>query len=107
MKLAAFAAAALLALSTHAAEPAPPAPSKARAAASATAVIPVKGMSCGGCVSHVNEAVKKLAGVKSVDTDLDKAQTTVVFDPAKLKPEQIVAAIAETGYEPGAPKLMK
>jgi copper ion binding protein len=72
-------------------------------AGEATAVIPVKGMHCGGCVGHVNDAVKKLSGVKSVNTDLDKAQTTVVFDAAAVKPEQIVSAIAETGYEPGKP----
>ena len=105
MKLAAFVAAALLALSTHAAEPAPAAPGKAAVPASATAVIPVKGMHCGGCVNHVNEAVKKLDGVKSVETDLAKEQTTVVFDPAKVKPDQIVAAIAKSGYEPGTPQI--
>jgi copper chaperone len=107
VKLAAFVAAALLALSTRAAEPTPAAPAKAVVPASATAVIPVKGMHCGGCVNHVNEAVKKLDGVKSVDTSLEKARTTVVFDPAKVKPEQIVGAITESGYEPGAPKLKK
>ena len=105
MKLAAFVAAALLALCTYAAEPAPAAPGKAIAPASTTAVIPVKGMHCGGCVNHVNEAVKKLDGVKSVETDLAKEQTTVVFDPGKVKPDQIVAAITKSGYEPGKPKL--
>jgi Cu+-exporting ATPase len=113
VKLATFAAAALLALSTHAAEPAPAAPAKAPAAASpaapatATAVIPVKGMHCGGCVNHVNEAVQKLDGVKSVDTDLDKEQTTVVFDPTKVRPKQLMAAIASSGYQPGEPKIAK
>ncbi len=121
MKLAAFAAASLLSLAAAAAEPsgsaqperglaAGEAKSKggqAAAAAQATAVIPVKGMHCGGCVGHVTEAVKKLEGVRSVDTDLDKAQATVVYDAAKVKPEQIVAAIASTGYEPGTPVLKK
>jgi copper ion binding protein len=114
VKIAAFAAAALLALSAHAADKAPAAPAKATsvpakaaAAAGTTAVIPVKGMHCGGCVGTVTDAVKKLDGVKSVDTDLEKAQTTVVFDAAKVKPEQIVAAIAATGYEPGKPQVKK
>jgi Cu+-exporting ATPase len=109
VKLATLAATSLLALAAlpaRAADPAPAAPTKAQAA-TAKAVIPVKGMHCGGCVSHVNEALQKLDGVKSVDTDLDKACTTVVYDPARLKPEQIVAAIAATGYEPGTPKLAK
>jgi copper chaperone len=108
LKLAAFAAAALLAVSAHAADkavPAAPPPAKATAAGAATAVIPVKGMTCGGCVAHVNEALQKIDGVKSVDTNLDDARTTVVYDPAKVKPERIVKAIAAAGYEPGKPEV--
>jgi copper chaperone len=93
----------LLASGAQAGDPKPT--SQAVATTEVTAVIPVKGMHCGGCVSHVDQSLKKVAGVKSVTTDLEKAQTTVVFDPAKVKPEQIVAAIAETGYEPGTPVL--
>lgn len=114
MKQAALAAT-LLALaacaSTSGSAAAPkPGPATAAAAATAatagaesTAIIPVKGMHCGGCTSHVTEAVQKLDGVKRVETDLEKAQTTVVYDAARVKPEQIVAAIASTGYEPGTP----
>jgi copper ion binding protein len=120
LKPVAFLVAACLALSVHAADkPATRAPAKAApakpaaakpaaakpAAATATAVIPVKGMSCGGCVAHVNEALGKLAGVKSVDTSLDDAKTTVVYDPAKVKPEQISKAISAAGYEPGTPAV--
>jgi copper chaperone CopZ len=108
VKLATLVAATLLAITAVAAvaadrSPAAPAPAKAAAGATATAVIPVKGMSCGGCVAHVDEELQKLPGVKSVETSLDDAKTTVVYDPARLKPEQIVKAIAATGYEPGAP----
>jgi copper chaperone CopZ len=104
VKLVVVLTAALLALSAAPARAADKAPAAARAA-SATAVVPVKGMSCGSCVGHVNEALKKLDGVKSVDTNLDEARTTVVYDPAKLKPERIVKAIAAAGYEPGTPTV--
>lgn len=110
MKLAA-AIAVLLAVSVSAADNAPATPSQpggtaAKAAAgTATAVIPVKGMSCGGCVAHVTEALQKLPGVKRVDTSLDDARTTVVYDPAKVKPAALVKAIAATGYEPGTPSV--
>jgi copper ion binding protein len=114
MKTLAFVAAAILATSassalaagaagdaqpTRAAAPAGP------AAAEKTAVIPVKGMTCGGCVEHVNGALGKLKGVKSVNTDLEKERTTVVFDPAQVKPQQIAAAITEAGYKPGKPQV--
>lgn len=107
MKLAAFAAA-LLAVSAHAADPvstAAPGRPNAASAGSVTAVIPVKGMSCGGCVAHVDEELQKIAGVKSVQTSLDEARTTVVYDPTKVKPERIVKAIAAAGYEPGKPEV--
>lgn len=106
MKLAALLVAACLAAPAHAADrpaPAAPAARAGAAAATATAVIPVKGMSCGGCVAHVNEEVGKVPGVKSVDTSLDDARTTVVYDPAKVSPEQLAKAIAKAGYEPGKP----
>ena len=105
MKLAACLAAACLATAAYAAEKSPAPAKAATPAATVTAVIPVKGMSCGGCVAHVNEEVGKLAGVKSVDTSLDDAKTTVVYDPAKVKPEQIAKAIAAAGYEPGKPVI--
>lgn len=109
MKLAASAVAALLALPAAPALAAPadaaPATAAKQASSTVTAVIPVKGMSCGGCVAHVNEAVQKLDGVKSVETSLDDARTTVVYDPARVKPEEIVKAIAGSGYEPGKPAV--
>jgi copper chaperone len=101
MKIAAIAVAVMLTFGVHAAESKPGA--QAVPSTEATTVIPVKGMSCGGCVAHVNEGLRKVVGVKSVTTDLEKAQTTVVYDAAKVKPDKLVAAIAETGYEPGKP----
>jgi copper ion binding protein len=111
MKTLACVAAAILAASTgsalaaDAAAAEQPAKAAAPAAAEKTAVIPVKGMSCGGCVEHVNGALGKLKGVKSVNTDLEKERTTVVFDPAQVKPQQISAAITEAGYKPGKPQV--
>lgn len=74
---------------------------KAAAPAASTLVIPVKGMSCGGCAAHIDASLRKLDGVKSARTEVEKAQTTVQFDPAKVKPEQLAAAITKAGYEPG------
>lgn len=51
----------------------------------------------GGAV--VEKALKEVPGVLEVRLDLDKALATVQYDPAKTKPEALVAAVNETGYE--------
>jgi copper chaperone CopZ len=72
--------------------------------ATARATIPVAGMHCGGCAEHIDAALTAVPGVKSAETDIEKAQTVVVYDPAQVKPAALVKAIEEAGYKPGAAK---
>jgi copper ion binding protein len=65
----------------------------------ATATISVEGMTCGGCVASVRQALLKREGVKSADVSLEKKQAIVKYDPAKVTPEQLVEAINQTGYK--------
>jgi copper ion binding protein len=58
----------------------------------------VKGMTCGGCVSRVKNAVSKLEGVQSVDVDLATGRAEVVFASAKLSPTDVISAINKTGF---------
>jgi copper chaperone len=76
----------------------------AAAQGEAKVVIPVAGMHCGGCAQNVDKAVTALSGVKSSDTDVDKAETTVTYDAGKVKVDAIRKAIEKAGYKPGAPK---
>lgn len=62
-------------------------------------VVPVKGMVCGECEIAINQAVRKLDGIKKVKSSRWKKQTAVEYDPAKVTPEQIKEAINGTGYE--------
>ncbi len=66
-----------------------------------TIVIPVGGMSCGGCVASVTKVLQALPGVQKAEVDLDKAQATVAYDPARLGRPQIAEAIESAGYEAG------
>ncbi len=59
----------------------------------------VTGMTCTGCESHVNTAVKKLAGVESVAASYKEEKAVVKFDPAKTSKEEIEKAISSTGYK--------
>jgi copper chaperone CopZ len=47
----------------------------------------------------VEKALKDIPGVLGVTMDIGKALCTVNYDPAKTKPEALVAAVNSTGYK--------
>ena len=61
----------------------------------------VTGMTCGHCVASVKEELGELAGVNSVEVELNNGGVSVVTvasdDP--LETDQVRAAIDEAGYE--------
>lgn len=59
----------------------------------------VEGMTCGGCESHVTNAVKNLDGIASVSASFKNKNAIVKFDPAKTSPEAVEKAISSTGYK--------
>lgn len=60
----------------------------------------VPGVSCAHCQAAITEEVSIVAGVESVDVDLDTKIVTVTGDP--LDEQAIIAAIDEAGYEVAA-----
>ncbi|MBX3661284.1 MAG: heavy-metal-associated domain-containing protein [Burkholderiales bacterium] len=64
-----------------------------------TAVIPVKGMTCMGCVSSVKRVLGNLPGVASAEVTLTPGQAVVSYDPAKASAEAIKTAITDAGYD--------
>ncbi|WP_461247451.1 heavy-metal-associated domain-containing protein [Treponema sp. R6D11] len=58
----------------------------------------VDGMSCGHCEIAVQDAVRKLTGIKKVKADRHKKEVLVDYDAALVTKEQIVSAINGTGY---------
>ena len=58
--------------------------------------IAIQGMSCGHCVAAVKGALGQLDGVQVQDVKI--GQATVAYDPTKITPEEISAAIADEGY---------
>ena len=63
-----------------------------------TTTFTVNGMTCGHCVNHVTEEVKKIAGVTSVDVELESGAVTVTAE-AEISTAQMEAAVVEAGYE--------
>ncbi|MFI6992311.1 heavy-metal-associated domain-containing protein [Nonomuraea wenchangensis] len=63
-----------------------------------TATYTVKGMTCGHCVSSVKEEVGEVAGVTSVEVELESGLLTVSSDEP-VDQARIAAAVGEAGYE--------
>lgn len=63
----------------------------------------VDGMTCGGCVRSVTNAVTRVAGVSRVEVSLENKAATVEFDAAAVAPAAIVAAIEAAGFDARAP----
>lgn len=52
----------------------------------------------------VREIVKKIEGVTDVFASAAAHYLSVTYDPKKVKPEAVIAALAEQGYESGVPE---
>ena len=57
----------------------------------------VAGMTCAHCVASVEEEVSEVAGVESVDVDLDSGRLTVSGEG--FSDDDVRAAVVEAGYE--------
>lgn len=62
-----------------------------------TARFRIEGMSCGGCVRHVDTALRALPGVTVQQVDVGSAE--VAWDAAQSSADAIVAALAAAGYQ--------
>jgi copper chaperone len=60
----------------------------------------VRGMSCGHCVAAVSSEVEGVAGVETVEVELESGQLTV--RGRGLDDDAVRAAIDEAGYEVAA-----
>jgi Cu+-exporting ATPase len=64
--------------------------------------LPVGGMTCAACVSHVDKALRAEAGVQDVSVNLmTRSATVVVADDADV--ERLVQAVTRAGYTAHAP----
>lgn len=64
-----------------------------------TTVIPIKGMTCMGCVNSVKTVLEKLPGVTKVTVALEEAQATIEHQAASSSIEDFKRAIEEAGFD--------
>jgi copper ion binding protein len=64
--------------------------------------LPVEGMACQACSTKVGKTLTSLEGVISGSACHESKKATVLYDPAKVKEQQIVAAINGAGFKASA-----
>ena len=67
-----------------------------------TITLPITGMSCAACSSHIEQTLTALPGVTSASVSLLANQATIT---SKLSPEALIAAIQGSGYDASLPDL--
>ena len=72
--------------------------------ADAKVTIPVQGMTCAACQASVQKALERQPGVKDAAVNLMMKSAAVTYDPAVTRPEALVEAIRDTGYEAELPR---
>jgi len=63
-----------------------------------TEVLKVTGMSCGGCVNNVTQALQAVNGVGDVHVSLSASEATVQYDERLTSAEQLKSAVSGAGY---------
>ncbi|HWP79126.1 MAG TPA: cation transporter [Candidatus Acidoferrum sp.] len=61
-------------------------------------VLKVEGMSCGHCEIAVQDAVRRLPGIKKVKASRRRKEAEVEYEPSEVTAAQLVKAINDTGY---------
>ena len=56
--------------------------------------------SCGSCRANIAEAFEDVTGVESAVLDLRSKRTAVIYDPAVIDDDAIVATLTDAGYAP-------
>jgi Cu+-exporting ATPase len=65
--------------------------------------LPIQGMSCAACASHVEKELNKLAGV-TASVNFATERATIAFDRAHASPDALVAAVEQAGYAARLPQ---
>ncbi|MCR4403794.1 MAG: heavy metal translocating P-type ATPase [Candidatus Acetothermia bacterium] len=65
----------------------------------------ISGMTCASCVARIEKGLSALDGVVEASVNLATERARVGFDPSKTRPQELVKAIEELGYEVELAKL--
>ncbi len=60
--------------------------------------LPINGMTCASCVSHVEDALKELPGTSNVVVNLATNKANLSYDPNRIKLDDMRRAVEDVGY---------
>src|SRR5512143_2590153 len=60
--------------------------------------LPIGGMSCASCVSHVEGALKSLPGTTDIVVNLSTNKATLSYETSKVGIQDMVRAVENVGY---------
>ena len=63
-----------------------------------TSTLAITGMTCNGCVRHVEAALRALPGVSAVEVKLADNVARIVHDPERSPVTTLIDAVVEAGY---------
>lgn len=58
----------------------------------------IQGMTCNGCVKHVDKALRELPGVSAVEVNLAEQRAKIVHDAEQAPVPDLIAAVEHAGY---------
>jgi Cu+-exporting ATPase len=64
-----------------------------------TITLPISGMSCASCVSHVEGVLKELPGVSQVVVNLGTNKASLEYDPQRARIVDMKRAVEDVGYD--------
>jgi Cu+-exporting ATPase len=82
----------------HKAPPIRPAAPPKLPASAQKVTLKIAGMSCGGCVARITEALQKTKGVLHAQVTLEPPQAIVSFQSKITNPTQLAQIIRDAGY---------
>lgn len=62
-------------------------------------LLKIGGMTCGGCVRSVTNALQSAPGVSKAEVDLATGQARIEFNPAQTNLQQLASLIDDIGFE--------
>jgi len=63
-----------------------------------TLTLPIEGMTCASCVSHVQQALASLPGATDVAVNLATGKASLTYDPSRSGLDDMQRAVANSGY---------
>ena len=64
-----------------------------------TTTLTINGMTCGGCVKSVTNALNQVTGVQQADVSLEQNNAVINFDDSQTNETALKQAIEDAGFE--------